>query len=31
MGRLGLLGISTALWCLVAWLLLYRPARAATE
>jgi len=31
MGRLGLLGISTALWCVAAWLLLYRPARAATE
>ena len=31
MGRLGLLGIFTALWCLVAWGLLYRPGRAGTE
>lgn len=30
-GRLGLLGISTALWCIAAWWLLYRTDRARND
>ncbi len=31
MGRLGLLGLATTVWCFVAWERLYRPGRAPTE
>lgn len=31
MGRLGLLGLATAVWCVAAWEPLYRPGRAPTE